>query len=236
MRKIILITIFVISSGFLFSQSFDGGLLVGVIASHTTGTYVGDAPGSYNNGSLFNKSFSKPGITVGFFTNLFFTPRSALDFEISYTQKGSRKIPKSNDTIPGQVYETRLNLHYITIPIHYKFIASNRVTMFVGPNLGILIGHKHVQDYMDYSYMYDDLSKLDLAIDLGAEIYIIDQLILNLKYSATFFLTPIRSYNNSNTWSYGPFNKLFWQKGQCNQLFAISIRWVFMGNRDFSLR
>lgn len=236
MKKLIFIISFSVLSQILFSQSFDGGIVFGVVASHTTGTYVdNNVPAGYYNGAMFNRSFSKAGITAGAFTNLYITPRSAMDFEISYTQKGSRKVPNAADTLAGMVYETKLNLHYITIPIHYKFIASNRFNFFVGPNIGVLVGHKHTQNYQDYTYMYDDLSKLDLALDLGAEIYIIEQLVLNVKYSATFFLTPIRSYNNPNTWSYGPFSKIFWQKGQCNQLFAISLRWVFWGKSAFKL-
>ena len=234
-RKLILTLTFVIFSGTLFSQSFDAGVLLGVIASHTTGTYV-DSTSFGSDGSLFQRSFSKPGLTVGFFSNLFITPRSAIDFEVSYTQKGSNKIPRAKDSLPNTVYETKLSLHYITIPIHYKFVASDRITMFAGPNFGILVGHKHTQNGMDYSFMFDDLSKLDFSVDLGAEIFIIEQLILNVKYSATFFLTPIRSYNNPDAWSYGPFSKPFWQRGHCNQLFAISLRWVFMGNREFGLR
>lgn len=236
MKKFIVIITLLISTGVLFSQSFDGGISFGVNASHTTGTYVDTTSFGQGNNMMFNRSFSKPGLNVGVFTNLFFTPRSALAIEVAYSQKGSRKVPNANDTLPESVYETKLSLHYITVPIHYKFIASDRVTMFAGPNVGILIGHKFTQNYMDYSHYYDDLSKLDLSIDIGAEIFILERLILNVKYSATFFLTPIKSYNTADEWSYGPFSQQFWKRGQCNQLFAISLRWVFFGNKEFGMR
>ncbi|MDL2227388.1 PorT family protein [Odoribacter sp. OttesenSCG-928-L07] len=236
MKKLLLLIAFAVSSVILFSQSFDGGLTFGVNASHTTGTYVDSTLLGQNSNMMFNRSFSKPGLNVGVFTNLYLSKRSALDLEVAYTQKGSRKIPNANDTLPGTVYETRLSLHYITVPIHYKFIASDRITMFAGPNVGILVGHKFTQNFMDFSNYYDDLSKLDLSIDIGAEVFLLERLILNIKYSATFFLTPIRSYNNPQAWSYGPFSKPFWQRGQCNQLFGISLRWVFFGNKEFGMR
>lgn len=221
--------IFIISILFvsaLNAQRFNGGLLIGITASHTTGTLEDSV--SFDSPAMFSRAFSKPGITGGVFTNLFLTDHSSIDLAVSYILKGSRKVPFKGDTIPGQVYESRLNLHYLTIPIHYRYNMNNYWSVFIGPNIGFLLGHKFTQNYMDMSDLYK-FRLIDFAIDIGMGVAIFRNLYLDFNYSSTFFLTPIRSYNNKLSWKFGPFSKQFWEKGQCNRLFAFTLRWIIWG-------
>ena len=226
-RFLFIITLF--SAVVSFGQSFNGGLVFGLCASHTTGSFVD--PVTYDEEATFNRSFSKPGINAGVFTNLYFTDNQAIDFEISFIQKGARKVPNKNDTLSGQVYESTLRLNYITIPIHYKYELSNYFSAFAGPNIGLLLSHSYTQNYIDQSYILK-FNRFDFSVDIGVVVKLLARLSLDVKYSATFFLLPIRSYNNPDSWSYGPFAKQFWQRGQCNQLLDFTLRWTLFGSKD----
>lgn len=233
MKKFSLIVLFFMLTFCAVGQRFNGGLVFGICASHLTGTLVDSV--SNNVGTKF---FSKPGLNVGVYTNLYFDNRSAVDFEISYIQKGSRKVPGASDTLPNQVYQTKTSLHYITLPVHYSYKVSDNISVFTGPNVGIMLRGlcKFEQNYIDFtdqmeSYI-DAMSKVDFSWDFGVNLKLLQNLSLDIKYSSTFFLTPIRSYNNKDAWKFGPLSKQFWVKGQYNQLFDFTLRWMLFGEDD----
>ncbi|MDD4142406.1 MAG: outer membrane beta-barrel protein [Bacteroidales bacterium] len=209
----------------IYAQSYNGGIVLGACASHTTGYNIADSS-IFSSNSMITKVFQKPGLNVGFFTNLSITEHSIIDFEISYIQKGARCIDTAST---ASIYQSVLRLHYITIPIHYKYKFNNYFSVFAGPNLGILMKYRYFQNYIEYSDLYDNISPVDFALDIGFSVGLLEKLSIDVKYSGTFFLTPILSYNNPDSWSLGPFSKQFWQKGQCNQLIAFTLRWVFFG-------
>ncbi len=229
MKKKLLITFILICFSIVgFAQKFNGGALFGLAATHTTGTLINADSTDFDSPAMFSRVFSKPGLNVGIFTNFYITDNSVLDLEVSFMQKGSRKVPTRADTIAGTVYQSKLSLNYITIPIHYRYIFNDYWSGYVGPNIGFLISSKFTQNYLDFSDLYD-FNLIDLSFDIGMGIAIVKDLTLDVKYSGTFFLTPIRSYENNQSWQYGPFSKQFWQKGQCNQVIAFTLRWVIWG-------
>ena len=227
LKKILLLPIIMFFSLSLFSQRFNGGFVIGGCASTLSGSLVD----SLSN-QVGTKFFSKPGFNVGIFTNIYFTDRAALDMEISYIQKGSRKIPGPNDTVAGTVYQSKIAMHYITLPIHFRYDFTKRFAAFTGPNIGVLVSYKYTQNYIDFTSDIEPFNTFDWSWDFGVNFRILYSLSLDVKYSTTFFLTPVRSYNNTESWKFGPFAKQFWQRGQCNQLIDFTLRWTIFGNKD----
>jgi hypothetical protein len=124
MKKLFLITFFILYTTFSFSQKFHGGLFAGVAASQISGDQL--------------TGYNKAGIFAGGFTNYHFTEKLALQLEIYYIQKGSRKNPhpKSNDYT---VY--KLNLQYVEMPLLFKWEFSKRFFLEVGPSIGAVMNN-----------------------------------------------------------------------------------------------
>ena len=211
----------------VFSQRFNGGIVLGMDAAHLTGSFVDST-----SNSVGTRFFSKPGLNAGIFTNIYFDDNNVLDFEISYIQKGSRKIPGPNDTVPGKVWKTSTTMHYIILPIHYRYNFSQRISAFTGPNIGVLLGYKFMQNEIDFTDDIPPFSKFDFSWDFGVGIQLLYNISLDIKYSSTIFLLPVRSYNNDG-FKFGPFAKQFWVKGQYNQLIDFTFRWtIFRSRKD----
>ncbi|MBO4743891.1 MAG: PorT family protein [Bacteroidales bacterium] len=228
-NRLIVSILLLLSAFTAMSQRFNGGLIIGGCASHLTGSLVD------STSTIGTKFFSKPGLNAGVFTDIYFDDKSSLGFEISYIQKGSRKVPGPNDTIPGQVYEAKTALHYITIPVHYSYTFNERFSAFTGPNIGLLLRKlcKIEQNYIDFTADYiDQFSSFDFSWDFGVNIKLLYRLSLDIKFSSTFFLTPVRSYHNPEGWKFGPFAKQFWVKGQYNQLVDFTFRWTLWGSQN----
>src|SRR5690554_2436533 len=91
---------FMLSNMQSIAQGFNTGILAGINASQVSG----------DNYSGFNKA----GILVGLFTNLDVSEKVNLQFEINYSQKGSRKNPKTDE---GDHEFFLLRLNYIEVPM-----------------------------------------------------------------------------------------------------------------------
>ena len=103
-------------------QGFGGGLYGGISTSQVTGDNIG--------------GFNKAGGWAGAFTDYRFTPRSALQFELSFIQKGSRQAPtvKNNNTF------ILYNYNMLEIPVLYRWYGIKNMSIEVGPQVGILLG------------------------------------------------------------------------------------------------
>jgi hypothetical protein len=124
MKRIFFIIILGLFTTFSYSQKFHGGLFAGIAASQISG----DQSSGYNKAGLF----------AGGFTNYHFTEKLAIQLEISFIQKGSRKLPhpKVNDYT---IY--KLNLMYVELPLLFKWDFSKRFYLEVGPSIGVLINN-----------------------------------------------------------------------------------------------
>lgn len=104
-----------------FGQGFGGGLYGGISTSQVTGDNIG--------------GFNKVGGWGGAFTDYRFTPRSALQFELSFIQKGSRQAPTVKNN--GVLYVN--NQNYLEIPILYKWYGIKNMSIEMGTQIGYLI-------------------------------------------------------------------------------------------------
>ena len=104
-----------------FAQGFGGGLYGGVSTTQVSGDGIG--------------GFNKVGGWGGAFTDYRFTPRSTLQFEISFIQKGSRQTPTVKNN--GVLYVNNQNI--LEIPVLYRWYGIKNMSIEVGTQVGYLI-------------------------------------------------------------------------------------------------
>lgn len=104
------------------AQRFGGGLYGGISTSQVSGDGIA--------------GFNKVGGWAGLFTDYRFTPRSTLQFEISFIQKGSRQAPTVKNN--GILYVHNQNM--IEIPVLYRWYGIKNMSIELGFQAGILMG------------------------------------------------------------------------------------------------
>ncbi len=102
-------------------QGFGGGLYGGISTTQVSGDGIG--------------GFNKVGGWGGAFTDYRFTPRSTLQFEISFIQKGSRRTPTVKNNNDFRLY----NQNLIEIPILYKWYGIKNMSLEMGTQVGVLL-------------------------------------------------------------------------------------------------
>jgi len=188
--KLILFLLFFVFSGPSWSQNFHGGVMAGMAGSQVAGdTYSG---------------FKKAGIFAGGFVSWDFTKRSALQLELEYFQKGSRKNPDSTNY---DSYIFRAN--YIELPILYQF-SIDWFTIEAGPSAGILFGHYEEKNSETLSDLngYNKPARMTLQINLGFRFRISQK--FGFDFRTNNSLLNIRSKNVTGDvwrlWTYGQFH------------------------------
>lgn len=119
MRNLIFIFLLVPILG--FGQGFGGGLYAGISTSQVTGDNIG--------------GFNKIGAWGGAFTDYRFTPRSTLQLELSFIQKGSRQAPTVKNN--GVLYVHNQNI--LEIPVLYKWYGIKNMSIELGLQAGIIL-------------------------------------------------------------------------------------------------
>ncbi|MBL4585877.1 MAG: PorT family protein [Flavobacteriales bacterium] len=119
MRFLFIIFLFV-SSG-IRAQSFGGGVFGGISTSQVTGDNIG--------------GFNKVGGWGGLYTDFRFTPRSALQLELSFIQKGSKQTPtvKNGNTLFLH------NQNMVEMPILYRWYGVKNLSLEIGTQVGFFL-------------------------------------------------------------------------------------------------
>jgi hypothetical protein len=104
-----------------FGQGFGGGLFGGISTTQVTGDGI--------------VGFHKAGGWAGAFTDYRFTPRSAIQFELSFIQKGSRRTPTVKNGNDFRLY----NHNMIEIPILYRWYGIKNMSIELGTQVGVLL-------------------------------------------------------------------------------------------------
>ncbi len=118
--RVLIFILFLFPIG-IFAQGFGGGLYGGISTSQVTGDAI--------------VGFHKVGGWGGAFTDYRFTPRSTLQFELSFIQKGSRQAPTVKNN--GVLYVN--NQNYLELPILYKWYGIKNMSIEMGTQVGYLI-------------------------------------------------------------------------------------------------
>ena len=119
MRQLLSILLFLPFAG--LGQGFGGGLYAGISTSQVSGDGI--------------VGFHKVGAWGGGFTDYRFTPRSTLQFELSFIQKGSRQAPTVKNN--GVLYVHNQNM--LELPILYRWYGIKNMSLELGTQFGYLI-------------------------------------------------------------------------------------------------
>lgn len=179
-------------NGNLAAQNFHGGIMAGLVGSQVAGdTYSG---------------YNKAGVLAGAFVSWDFTPRSALQLELNYFQKGSRKNPDP-DNNDYESYLFRAN--YVEVPLLYQF-TIDWFTIQAGPSAGFLFGYYEEKNSEDLTFRpdYNNPARLTLQINLGMRFHITPK--IGIDFRTNNSLLNIRSKNVTGDvwrfWGYGQFH------------------------------
>lgn len=199
--RIFIFLIFITISTQLLSQGFHGGIMAGLVGSQVAGdTYSG---------------YKKAGIFLGGFVNWDFGKRSAVQLELEYFQKGSRKNPDSTN------YDSYLfRANYVELPILYQF-KIDWFTIEAGPSTGVLFGHYEEQNEepINDETGYNKPARFTLQINVGMRFRITPK--FGIDFRTNNSLLNIRSMNAPGD------VRRFWTYGQFHDALVLSVYYQF---------
>ncbi len=159
-----------------YSQKFNGGLHLGLLATQVDG----DFRGNYN----------KPGLFTGAFVNFpFYKETMSIQLEINYAQKGSKSQNKFND---GTLDKSRISLHQIEMPILYNYTFVNNLSATAGLSFNMLVNKKVYDRYGNLDKINEEEFQFrffELGLLLGLNYIIKKHYGLSFRYG--YSLTPI---------------------------------------------
>lgn len=200
LKALLIVLITIIFSENLFSQSFSGGPVIGIVASQIDG----DADGGYH----------KISYVVGGFVEYKFNENFSIQPEILLMQNGSKDTANTfNNT-----------LNYIKVPIllNLKFDGKNLVNIYAGPSIGYLISANHKNYGGLKTDEADFYEKYELAANAGVSYFLNHKFGLDMRFS--YSLTNIRNNGDNN---YFISNSLIYVKNQAfNNYLTLSFRYL----------
>lgn len=113
--------LFLVLPFFSLAQGFGGGLYAGISTTQVSGDGIA--------------GFNKVGGWGGAFTDYRFTPRSTLQLELSFIQKGSRQAPTAKNNNILILY----NHNMLEIPVMYRWYGIKNMSIELGTQVGILL-------------------------------------------------------------------------------------------------
>lgn len=193
-----------LSLHFAQAQSFNAGGLAGINASQVGGDgYSG---------------FNKAGLLVGLYSNIDISQKVNLQFEINYSQKGSRK---NRDIENNDTEEFLLRLDYIEIPIMAKF-RNNKFTFEGGVYYGQLV-NQYLRDENGPFDIPEPLNKFknyDIGGLAGVNFNFTKNIIMNWRFSHS--ILPVRKYDSGANWRF--------ESGMTNMYLSFTMRYKFLGD------
>jgi len=175
----------------------------GILAGISTSQYDGDTYWGYH----------KLGLTGGGFVNTRLSDRLTLQFEIAYVQKGARQVP--NTKSPAQY---TLKLDYIEVPLVLKLNVRS-FTAEANIGFGALVRQYEEAQYLVVTGMRP-FDKTETSFGLGISYRLNDRIEVNWRW--TYSLLPVRPYQSGAVHHF--------RRGECNNVFAYSLRYTFENN------
>jgi len=183
------------------AQTFQAGFYAGAVAS--------DIPGTDNIDN--DVDFEHLGLTVAGTVSARITPRTMLQMEIRYIQRGAEQKPVIvNDSASSAVVNSNANyispyftidLYYVDVVIGFKhsvhFSIRNQATdkygIEEGVSLGSLVGYSYEAQSVNYTL---DLNKIDVSPYIGIYYNITPHFYVEARYSNSF--TSALKQDNTN--------------------------------------
>ncbi len=183
-RSIFFLILFIGFNNSSWAQKFQGGLIGGINTSQITG----DDLAGYNKLSL----------TFGAFVSTKLGEKSSLQFEITYLGKGSHKNLSPKDSVPTLYL---LRLHYIEVPLIFKYKLKPKLEFETGPSLGVFFGSREEDLYGDMSGNYssrEQFKPFDLSFTIGGSWIINEKWSFNVRSANSIF--PVRNHDQNTSY------------------------------------
>ncbi len=192
-----------LSSG---AQNFNAGLVGGL-----SGTQLdGDGLGGYN----------KLGIYAGAFVNRAINDRLSWQFEMAYSQKGSRRVIKPETLDEGPWI--RLQMHYIDVPLLLIWEFRDNLDVEVGISGNMLLSYNY-RDLRN-NLLNTNFSRFESALLLGARYQLKGKVYAFVRANYSMFsIDP-----NAN---FLPFFALV-QRGTYNNVITLGLRYQLTRNNN----
>ncbi len=137
--------------------------------------------------------YDKPSLTFGTFVKRKFGENFSILMELSYLPKGSRKNISPKDSIPT-FYS--LKLRYIEIPVMFQYTIKSRITLEVGPSIGVLLTYKEEDIFGDLSGNYstrEQFKRTDISFNAGINYLLNDKWTFSLRSANS--MAPVRNHD-----------------------------------------
>ena len=199
-----LIFLFSISS---FAQTgFDAGILAGINASQVNGDgYSG---------------FKKAGILVGLYTNVSISEKFNLQLEINYSEKGSRRNPKTSE---GDTEFFLMRMNYINVPIMVQY-EKDKFIYELGIYGGQLINDELENENGPFEIPpeFNQFKEQDYGALIGINFNFTDNLLMNWRFSTS--VIPFRKFNSGESFQF--------DAGMMHHYLSFSFKYQFIGKNE----
>jgi len=183
------------------AQNFNAGLVGGL-----SGTQLdGDGLGGYN----------KLGIYAGAYVNRAINDRWSWQFEIAYSQKGSRRVVKPETLDDGPWI--RLQMHYIDVPLLVIWDFRDKIALEGGVSGNMLLSFAY--NDLRNNLLNTDFKRFESAILLGARYELRENLFVFARASYSIFSIDPQA-------NFLPFFALL-QRGAYNNVITLGMRYQF---------
>ena len=184
---------------FAFTQvEFSGAIKAGAVTSQVGGDGLA--------------GFDKFGLTGGPQLKMNWNDDWAVQMELLFVQKGSRKIP---DTEAGDFNEFAIRLNYIEVPLSIQYEIS-KFSVGVGGYASVLIGSEvesNGQSYDPENYYQRDYESTDFGVFADVNYSFTEKFFANARFSQT--VIPILPAPAST--------RPFWDRGQFNSVIQLML-------------
>ncbi len=192
----------------IYAQSFNGGFFGGLTASEVSGDNLSGP--------------NKLGFNAGLFTNINLNDNSAIEMQIMYIQKGSKKNPNERNGFTSY----RFQLDYVEIPVMYKFSIPlldkikyiGKISYEAGLSYARLMRYKELDNDREVlpgekePYYYNESNLiLGFYYPLGER--------LDLSFRSSNSITPIRPHKGRAT--------VWYNWGQYHTVWTINLNYRF---------
>lgn len=186
------------------SQNINIGASAGINASQVSGDGYG--------------GFRKAGLLIGLYSDFDISPLLNFQFELNYSEKGSRRNPKTSE---GDTDFFLLRLDYVEIPVMLR-IKKDRFTYEAGFYYSQLV-NSYLEDEngpFEIPPETNQLNEYDLGVLIGINFNLTEHLIMNWRYSNS--LLPFREYDSGANFRF--------DSGLFHNYLSFTLRYEFIGN------
>lgn len=209
MKKKYILLIAVLVYQLTYSQSVDN-IKIGAIAGVNASQVAGDG----------HSGFDKAGLVLGGFADFNVSEKLNFQFEIIYSQKGSRKNPKTDK---GDTDFFLLRMNYIEVPLMIRY-KNNKFTYEAGVYFGQLL-NSFLEDEngpFEIPPERNQLLKSDLGLLIGLNYNIFEHLIMNWRFSNS--IIPVRKFDSGESFRF--------KSGLMHTYLSFTLRYEFFGKSN----